>query len=150
MMQQPGFPPPWVNRNAPPYTLPYEGGDIPPGYRKVVEWKYGPMIGGGVTFGVMYSFAVVGALNSGKIQYAIPVIGPLFAIEKLPNDELLQLLYGFGYTFVVLDVILQGFGIGYFAYGAATSKAYLVRSNSFGFKPKFTVGPSSIHMRVDF
>lgn len=115
-----------------------EGEPIPPGYHPVSRIRKGLVIGGAVTFGVLYLLsAISGAIASdsgakdGRLLF-IPVAGPFTLLGSgTPATAA---------VFLVIDGIAQAGGIAMFVAGLAAPKTVLVR-NDLG-KSTFSITPT--------
>lgn len=141
--QQPSAPPPYgypaypasQQGYAPPYyaypsRLDYtEGQEIPPGYHKDTHVRRGMIIGGAVTFGVLYTLSLIvadaarvdsssGERNNLSTLY-VPCIGPLILATKVDN----------GSGILVVDGLAQTAGVIMFIAGFAFPRSELVRND---------------------
>lgn len=132
-----------------PKKLPYDDGPIPPGYRLATSRHLPLIIAGSATFAGFYSFAIVGTLLTAKPQYAIPIVGPLLAIDRVSNDPLEALANGVGNFFFAFDALGQAAGLGLLIAGIP-QRTYLLRNDVVAFKPQITIGPGSVQMQMHF
>jgi len=109
----------------------YEEGDpIPPGYHAESQMKKGLVIGGAITFGVMYLFSVMaGAVmddssrsssGDGTFLY-IPVAGPFLQMTKTDTST--------GNVFLAIDGIAQAAGATMLIVGLTSPRTVLVRND---------------------
>lgn len=117
-----------------------EGRRIPAGYTQVKRTRKGMLIGGGVTLGVSYGYAVLFAAagsdearyddydgSSGKNEFAalwIPVAGPFIQIADTDSSTGKLALAGLGTAQVIGAVMLY--------YGLTTKKTVYVRNDLLG------------------
>lgn len=117
-----------------------EGRRAPAGYTPVQRTRKGMLIGGGVTFGVAYSYSLlIAAAGSDSAQYDsydgststnpnaamwIPVAGPFIQMASTESSAERLLLAGFGGAQVVGAVMLY--------YGLTTKKTVFVRNDLVG------------------
>jgi hypothetical protein len=132
------YPPP-IGPFAPtrlgPTTLPFEEGyPIPPGYHQEMRQRKGLIVGGAVTFGVLYSLSATGVLLSGGGAKAVlvPVAGPFIEIANIQST--LSGSEGSGLramatTFMVLDGVGQAAGVAMLLVGLTQPKPLLVRDD---------------------
>lgn len=111
-----------------------EGEPVRPGYHPETRVRKGLVIGGAVTFGVMYLFtALAGAIASDvseatsgssgdTVPLFIPVIGPFIAIGTLHPGTT-------GGFFLALDGIAQAGGLAMFIAGLAAPRPVQVRND---------------------
>jgi hypothetical protein len=113
----------------------YEEGDqIPPGYHAETRVRSGLVVGGAVTFGVLYLLSVlVGAAitdtnkslgnsssNNGDFLY-VPVAGPFLQMTKTDSSS--------GNVTLAIDGIAQAAGATMFIVGITSPKTVLVRND---------------------
>lgn len=111
--------------------LPYkEGYLVPEGYHRESRVRTGLVIGGAVTFGVMYSFAALSAVTSGEKVMAIPLLGPFLELGRLnlsgPADNSFAPVV---VTLLVIDGLGQVAGAAMLIGGLAGKKEVLVRND---------------------
>jgi len=109
---------------------------IPLGYTMVKRPRKGLLIGGGVTFGVAYTYSVLIAAagedsaswsDSGQNEAAsmwIPIAGPFLQMAQTESATLRLLLFGFGAAQATGAIMLY--------YGLTTKKRVLVRNDFVG------------------
>jgi hypothetical protein len=130
--------PPSVAASGPRRITDWEEGEpIPPGYHPVTRIRKGLVIGGAVTFGVVYlTTALIGAAvsdlgaKSGKLLL-IPIAGPFATLSTGTTS---------GDFFLVLNGIVQAGGVAMLIAGIAAPKTILIR-NDLG-KPKLELLPT--------
>lgn len=107
----------------------YEEGDpIPPGYHADTQMRKGLVIGGAITFGVMYMLSVlVGAAiddvarnDSGAFLY-VPVAGPFLQMTKTDTSS--------GNVVLAIDGIAQAAGATMLIVGLTSPKTVLIRND---------------------
>jgi hypothetical protein len=123
-----------------------EGDAIPPGYHPEVRARTGMIVGGAVTFGVLYLFSVLAAAISadtaktecsfnsyGSTQTScdssnpaaalyIPVAGPFIQMTHAANSSSENVM-------LAIDGIAQAAGAAMFVYGITSPKTVLVRND---------------------
>lgn len=122
-----------------------EGEPIPPGYHPVTRIRKGLVIGGAVTFGVIYLTNVLVAVihsdacksldctsTSLKPLYA-PIVGPFIQMGSTSSAT--------GNFFLVLDGLLQAGGVAMLIAGIAAPKTVLVR-NDLALTKKLEIRPT--------
>jgi len=117
------------------------GDPIPPGYHKAHRKRRGLIVGGAVTFGVLYSVSILVAAtgedsNPGHNKLAalfVPVFGPFIQLGNSNSAT--------GNFFLVADGLAQAAGVTMFALGLALPETILVRNDLAENAPKMTVGP---------
>lgn len=152
---QPGYPPGYAPGYGPGYTAPIyqetqpsyvpqsvamsgprvirdwnEGEPIPPGYHESTRIRKGLVIGGAVTFGVMYLFTAFGAtIADGACagtcsvgSLFVPVVGPFIYMGTKGNTALDNFWLGF-------DGVVQAGGLAMFIIGLAAPSTVLVRND---------------------
>jgi hypothetical protein len=139
---QPAYPPPayYAPQPAGPLRITdWEPGEpIPKGYHQVTRIRTGLVVGGAVTFGVVYLLTALGgaiASDAGGHDakpLLIPVAGP-FAV--LGGSQYATLDF-----FLVLDGIVQAGGLAMLIAGIAAPRSELIRDNVG--KTTFTLRPS--------
>jgi hypothetical protein len=157
----PGLPPPTPNVYVPPSApgvlappiLPYrDGAPIPPGYHLEKHHWRGLVIGGLVTFGVAYAYALASAaangFGNGEGWLALPVLGPWGAlgarrspcnIGAVPNFDTGKAVVqkciddvqaeGVRLTVIAFDGVMQLMGAGLLVAGLVTGETQLVRDD---------------------
>ena len=124
------YPPPQYQYQY-PATLPYEEGrPIPQGYHTRTSVRKGLVIGGAVTFGVLYALSLIAADadrqanqdgGSRKLEALyIPAIGPFIATSKVESGST---------SVLILDGLGQTAGLVMFICGFAFPKTELVRND---------------------
>jgi len=114
----------------------------PDGYHRETRIRKGLVIGGAVTFGVVYTLTVLAAsaANDSRVANAgalyAPVVGPLLFMQEGGSS--------FGNTFLVLNSLAQAAGATMLIYGLACPKTVLVR-NDLG----VSVTPTPMRVGVD-
>lgn len=121
-----------------------EGEPIPPGYHPVTRVRKGLIIGGAVTFGVVYLSNVLAAVihsdackslsctgGSWNALYA-PIVGPFIQMGYTSSAT--------GNFFLVLDGLVQAGGVAMLIAGIAAPKTVLVR-NDLALSKKFEIKP---------
>ena len=107
-----------------------EGDPIPPGYRPVERTRTGLVVGGAVTFGVLYLFSLLAASigedvkGSGKNELAplyIPAIGPFVQMANTDSST--------GKFFLAIDGIGQTAGAAMLIVGLVSPRTVLVRND---------------------
>jgi hypothetical protein len=117
----------------------HEGDAVPPGYHPESRVRKGLIVGGAVTFGVLYLFSVLAAAvaadtaktcnsisstcssdNPDSALY-IPVAGPFVQMAKTDSST--------GNVFLAIDGIGQAAGAAMFIYGITSPKTVLVRND---------------------
>lgn len=105
----------------------YEDGDpIPPGYHAESQMRKGLIIGGAVTFGVMYLItALVGAAmddvgSDGSFLF-VPVAGPFLQMTRTNTST--------GNVFLAIDGLAQAAGATMLIVGLTSPKTVLVRND---------------------
>jgi hypothetical protein len=119
--------PPTVAQSGPRKITDWQEGEpIPPGYHPVSRIRTGLVVGGAVTFGVMYLCTALGGAiahdvgsRSGDLLF-IPIAGP-FAVLSTGTAT--------GDFFMVLDGLVQAAGVGMLIGGIAAPKTVLVRND---------------------
>jgi hypothetical protein len=105
-----------------------EGEPIPPGYHPTTRVKKGFVIGGAVTFGVMYLFtafagSIVDASGAQGSALLVPVVGPFIQMGQCSgNCAVPDFWLGF-------DGVVQAAGLAMFIYGLAAPSTVLVRND---------------------
>jgi hypothetical protein len=141
---QPSYVPQSVAMSGPRILKDWNEGDpIPPGYHPATRVRKGFVIGGAITFGVMYLFTALGATvadatcdgfsGSGSCANAlfVPVVGPFIQMGQCSGSNC-----GLGDFWLGFDGVVQGLGLAMFIYGLAAPSTVLVR-NDLGYeKPK--------------
>jgi hypothetical protein len=118
-----------------PPTLPFEEGyPIPPGYHQEMRKRKGLIVGGAVTFGVLYSLSATGVLLSGGGAKAVlvPVAGPFIEIANLQSTlsgSESSGLRALATTFLVLDGVGQAAGVAMLLVGLTRPTPLLVRND---------------------
>ena len=121
-----------------------EGEPIPPGYHPITRIRKGLVIGGAVTFGVIYLTNVLVAavahdVGSSLAPLYVPIVGPFIQIGNTSTAT--------GNVFLVLDGLLQAGGVAMLVAGIAAPKTLLVRNDlakNFEITPTpMTFGPQS-------
>jgi hypothetical protein len=121
-----------------PPTLPFEEGySIPPGYHQEMRTRKGLVVGGAVTFGVLYSLSATGVLLSGGGAKAVlvPVAGPFIEIGNLQrtlSGSEASGLRAMATTFLVLDGVGQAAGVAMLLVGLTQPAPLLVRNDVTG------------------
>jgi hypothetical protein len=118
--------------------MPFEEGQpIPPGYRVETRAKRGLIVGGAVTFGVLYllsAFAATVAIDGNDSEefgpLLIPVAGPFVTVGTAGAE-------GVGTFALVLDGVGQAGGVAMFIAGIMTEEKFLLRND----QAKITVTP---------
>ena len=123
------YPPP-QDQYQYPATLPYEEGrPIPQGYHTRTTVRKGLIIGGAVSFGVLYALSLIAAdadrqanQNGGRKLEAlyVPAIGPFIATSKVESGST---------SVLILDGLGQTAGLVMFICGFAFPKTELVRND---------------------
>lgn len=121
--------------------MPFEEGQpIPPGYRVETRARKGLIVGGAVTFGVLYllsAFTASVAVDSGDSEefgpLFIPVAGPFVAIGTTGAE-------GVGTFTLVLDGVGQAGGVAMFIAGMVTEEKFLLRND----QAKISVTPMMV------
>jgi hypothetical protein len=111
----------------------YEEGDqIPPGYHAETRARTGLVVGGAVTFGVLYLLSVLvgaaisdvnkgtGSSNSGDFLF-VPVAGPFLQMTRTDSSS--------GNVTLAIDGIAQAAGATMFVVGITSPKTVLVRND---------------------
>lgn len=159
---QPGYPPPGYPYGYPPNAA-YQGGPevmnyeesqpIPPGYKPEERIRKGLVVGGAVTFGVVYFFTAVGAaynLDSSRAPYGalfVPVAGP-FIVAGAGNFSGVGELGRFG---LILDGFVQAGGAAMLLAGIFAKKKVLVRQDvAHVVEPEIMIGPGSAGLKLTF
>jgi hypothetical protein len=113
-----------------------EGQPIPPGYHVDTRIRKGLVIGGAVTFGVVYLFSVltgvlidsanevVGNESSGYEPMYIPLAGPFVTMGTASDD-----LSSGGVALLAILGVAQVGGVGMLVAGLAVPKTELVRND---------------------
>jgi len=123
-----------VAMSGPRVIKDYEEGDpIPPGYHAETQTRKGLVIGGAVTFGVMYLITVLVAAamddvsnsygssgSSGTLLY-VPVAGPFLQMTKTETSS--------GNVALVIDGVAQAAGATMLIVGLTSPKTVLVRND---------------------
>ena len=112
----------------------YEDGEaVPPGYHAETRIRTGLVVGGAVTFGVMYLFSVLaGSIinDANKGRYGdgtrgdflyIPVLGPFLQMTKTDSSS--------GNTTLVIDGVAQAAGVTMLIVGVSSPRTVLVRND---------------------
>jgi hypothetical protein len=109
--------------------MPFEEGQpIPPGYRVETRARRGLIVGGAVTFGVLYllsAFTASIAVDGGDSDFGslfIPVAGPFVTIGTADAE-------GAGTFALVLDGVGQAGGVAMFIAGMMTEEKFLLRND---------------------
>lgn len=134
-----------------PARLPYhDGQDVPPGYSVTTHARRGLVIGGAVTFGVLYALSLIAVDASRKDGHTddnmrnlyIPAIGPFIAASNTEGSK--SVLY--------LDGLGQVAGLAMFVSGLAFPQTELVRNDvaSVRVLPMVGQGKSGMTMNVTF
>jgi hypothetical protein len=119
-----------------------EGDPIPPGYRPVERTRKGLVIGGAVTFGVLYLIsALVASANADAnpdqanpaAALYVPAIGPF--IQMASTDGSTPKL------FLAIDGIAQSAGVAMFVVGLTSPKTVLVRNDLGDNRPRVHFAP---------
>lgn len=132
----PGYyppPPPGYGAEYPPLgpkRMAFEEGQpVPPGYRVETRARRGLIVGGAVTFGVLYllsAFTASVAVDAGDSDdfgpLFIPVAGPFVTIGTAEAE-------GVGTFALVLDGVGQAGGVAMFIAGMVTEEKYLLRND---------------------
>ena len=128
------YPPPGYAPPAPPETLPYkEGHPVPSGYHVEGRMRKGLVIGGAITFGVVYLLTLSAAVaaEDADALYA-PVVGP-FLQAAIVGEDIDRSDYGgvaaVATVLLVINGVVQGVGAGLLIGGLASSKQVLVRDD---------------------
>ena len=141
----PGYgPPPGYGAEYPPLgprRMPFEEGQpIPPGYRVETRARRGLIVGGAVTFGVLYllsAFTASVAVDAGDSEefgpLFIPVVGPFVTISTADAE-------GAGTFALVLDGVGQAGGVAMFIAGLMTEEKFLLRND----QAKISVTPMTM------
>lgn len=138
------YPPPGYGAEYPPLgpkRMPFEEGQpIPPGYRVETRARKGLIVGGAVTFGVLYllsAFTASVAVDSGDSEefgpLFIPVAGPFVTIGTAEAQ-------GVGTFALVLDGVGQAGGVAMFIAGMVTEEKFLLRND----QAKISVTPMMV------
>jgi hypothetical protein len=110
-----------------------EGDAVPPGYHPESRARKGLIVGGAVTFGVLYLFSVLGAAIAGDAAKEccnednpasalyIPIAGPFVQMAKVDSST--------GNVFLALDGLGQAAGAAMLIYGLTSQKTVLVRND---------------------
>jgi hypothetical protein len=111
-----------------------EGEPIPPGYHADTRIRSGLVVGGAVTFGVMYLFSVLaGSIinDAADASYGnksdrgdflfIPVVGPFLQMTKTSSSS--------GNTMLVIDGVAQAAGATMLIVGITSPRTVLVRND---------------------
>jgi hypothetical protein len=142
---QPSYVPQSVAMSGPREIRDYNEGDpVPPGYTPVERTRRGLVIGGAVTFGVLYLISALVAAagedtkGNGDNEAAalwIPAVGPF--IQMFNTDSAVA------NVFLAIDGIAQSGGLAMFVIGLTSPKTVLVR-NDLASAPKPTLRPAPI------
>jgi hypothetical protein len=126
-----------------PKTLEYEEGDpVPPGYHPETRVRKGLIIGGAVTFGVLYLLSAATAAAADDFTddltpLYIPAVGPFITIGTA-NAE------GAGTFLLIVDGIAQSGGLLMAILGIAIQQDLLVRNDVEATGPKVRVSPMMV------
>lgn len=143
----PGYAPP--KQDPGPRVLPHEEGEpVPPGYHLDTRIRKGLVIGGAVTFGVMYLItAFTGALLDSADELAgntnmfvplyVPAVGPFIAIGTTGATA-------GGAFMLALDGVVQCGGLAMGIAGIAAPQSIIVRNDADVSKPSFKVTPMAV------
>ena len=114
-----------------PKQLDYEEGQpIPPGYHLKEKVRLGPVIGGSVSFGVLWLTSLLGgAIATGlgdddASDLWLPVIGPFITIAREKNSTSTSLL--------AVDGVGQAVGVGLLIWGISSPRTVLLRNDLAG------------------
>jgi hypothetical protein len=124
------YPPPsyYAPPPQPPARLPYTTGQpIPQGYQLRTHARRGLVIGGSITFGVLYLFSIIAADASNRNGHHdddlkalyVPAIGPFIAAANSDTNK----------SVLVLDGVGQVAGLAMFISGFAFPQTELVRND---------------------
>ncbi len=131
---QPSYVPQSVALSGPKEIRDYSEGDpVPPGYTPVERTRKGLVIGGAVTFGVLYLISALVAAagedtkGSGDNEAAalwVPAVGPF--IQMFNTDSAVA------NVFLAIDGIAQSAGVAMFVIGLTSPRTVLVRNDLVG------------------
>jgi hypothetical protein len=121
---------PAARRSVPDWQ---EGEPVPPGYHPVQRMRKGAVIGGAVTFGVLYFISVliaaVGTDEANRTHTSnsvaglyVPVVGPFIAMTQSSTAV--------GNVFLALDGLAQAGGAALLIYGITSPQTVLARSDN--------------------
>jgi hypothetical protein len=121
-----------------------EGDPVPPGYHPIQRIRKGAVIGGAVSFGVLYFISVLIAAAQQDTQNAvhgtdksaaglyIPVVGPFITMTQTSSAV--------GDVFLAIDGLGQGLGAALLIYGLTSPQTVLRRDDYFG-RPRVVPQP---------
>jgi hypothetical protein len=122
-----------VARPAPHSLSDWQDGEpIPPGYHRVQRMRKGAIIGGAVTFGVLYFvsllIAAAGTDEANRTHTSnsmaglyVPAVGPFIAMTQSSTAV--------GGVFLAMDGLAQAGGAALFIYGVASPQTVLIRND---------------------
>lgn len=138
--------PPSVAASGPRVIKDWEEGEpVPPGYHPVTRIRRGLVIGGAVTFGVVYIINVVTAAIYHDADKSLGGSGtkltPLYAPIVGPFIQMGSTSSATGNVFLVLDGLAQAGGVAMLIAGLAAPKTVLMR-NDLGKNTKLEIMPT--------
>ena len=126
---------PLARAPAGPATLPYKDGyPIPDGYHPEKELRTGLIIGGAITFGLMYLLPAVPAAMTRDKSLVVPIAGPFIQLGHLdftPGIEDRGFTSGAA-VLLVIDGVAQAAGAAMLLAGLTTKRDVLVRNDVAG------------------
>jgi hypothetical protein len=147
-----------LSRLALPETLPYEQGEaIPPGYEPDTRMRKGFIVGGSVTFGVMWLGSIFAAAGIGEQQVFddvgqvvdnsngaralfVPIVGPFIAIGTLVDPG------PAGVVTLAIDGVCQTGGVAMLLAGIFAAEPVLVKQK----RAEPVVAPGYLGLRARF
>jgi hypothetical protein len=124
-----------------PATLPYKDGyPIPDGYHPEMQYRKGLIIGGAITFGLLYLLPAIPATMTRDKSLVVPVAGPFIQLAHLdfsPSIEDRGFAAGAA-VLLVIDGLAQTAGAAMLLAGLTTQREVLVRNDVAGVTVRVT------------